>query len=80
MHRIHGFTHLWQLFGDASEYMVVEVPGLRQVFNVSRAHVLPAPVLSLHQVPAISLKHEVKQTRSVPVQWLIQLNDNDLPK
>lgn len=55
-------AHLWQLFGDASEDMVVEVPGLRQVLHITRAHVLPAPVLSLHQVPAVRLQQTSAMT------------------
>lgn len=51
-----GSAHLRQLLGDAPEHVVVQVPGLRQVLHIAGAHVLPAPVLSLHQVPAVSLR------------------------
>lgn len=57
-----GSAHLRQLLGDAPEHVVVQVPGLRQVLHVAGAHVLPAPVLSLHQVPAVSLQARGRQT------------------
>lgn len=41
-------SYLRQLLGDSSEYMVIEVPGLGEVLDVPRFHVLPAPFLGLH--------------------------------
>ena len=52
-------AYLGELLGDASEDVVVEVPGLSEVLHVARAHVLPAPVLRLHQVPPVRLRQEV---------------------
>ena len=52
-----GELYLWQLFRDASEHMIVEVPGLGEVFHVVRSLVLATPLLGFHQVSPVRLKY-----------------------
>jgi hypothetical protein len=54
--------YLGQLFGDAAENVVVQVPGLRQILHIGRALVFAAPLLSLGQVSTVGL-HTYTQTK-----------------
>jgi len=42
-----GNADLRQLFGDPPEDVIVQVPGLRQIFDIARQLVFAAPLLRL---------------------------------
>lgn len=67
--------YLWQLLGDPPEHMVVQVPGLGQILHVARPLILPTPVLSLHQVPAIGLNNN---TNMFKLSWLLTFKLNEI--
>jgi len=48
-------SYLRQLFGYASEHVIVEVPGLSEILDIAGPLVLLAPLLRLHQVPTVRL-------------------------
>ena len=48
--------HLWQLLGDPTKDMVVELPSLGQVLDVVATLVLPTPVVRLGQIQPVCLQ------------------------
>ena len=47
--------HLGELLGDASEHVVVQLPGLSELLHITSALELLAPLVGLSQITAIGL-------------------------